>query len=65
MCSACSLTFLFVQQEVAVLIAASDCVGDSVPVRVVGVNDGDQRVRTGVLAQEGPVAEGVKGEGGA
>lgn len=52
------LTLLLVQQEVAVLVAAGDGVRDAVPVRVVGVNDGDQRVRTGVLAQEGPVTVG-------
>lgn len=44
-----SLTLLVVQQEVAVLVAASDGVRDAVAVRVVGVNDGDQRVRTGIL----------------
>lgn len=52
-----SLTLLVVQQEVAVLVAASDGVRDGVSVRVVGVNDGDQRVWTGVLAQEGLITD--------
>lgn len=43
------LTLLVVQQEVAVLIAASDGVRNGVSVRVVGVNDGDQRVWTSIL----------------
>lgn len=45
-----SLTLLVVQQEVAVLIAASDGVRNCVSVWVVGMNDGDQRVWTGILA---------------
>lgn len=43
------LTLLVVQQEVAVLIAASDGVRNGVSVRVVGVNNGDQRVWTSIL----------------
>ena len=49
------LTLLVVQQEVAVLVATGDGVGDAVSVRVVGVDDGHQRVWTGVLAEEGLV----------
>lgn len=50
MCMHCiSLTLLVVQQEVAVLIAASDSVRDGISVRIVGVNDGDQRVWTSIL----------------
>lgn len=48
-------TFLLVQQEVAVLIAASDGVGDQVSVGVSGEDDGNQCVRSGVLTQEGLV----------
>lgn len=52
----CAHTLLLVQQEVAVLIAASDGIGDTISVWVVGEDDSDQRVGTSVLAQEGPVA---------
>lgn len=52
-----SLTLLVVQQEVAVLVAAGDGVGDAISVWVVGVDDGDQRVRTGVLAEEGLITD--------
>lgn len=52
------LTLLFVQQEVAVLVATSDGVRDAVSVRVVGVNDGNQRVWTRLFTQEGLIADG-------
>ena len=51
------LTLLVVQQEVAVLIAASDGVRNGVSVRVVGVNDGDQRVWTSILTEKGLIAD--------
>lgn len=47
--SCLSLTLLVVKQEIAILIASSDGVGDAISVRVVGMNDGNQSVRTGIL----------------
>lgn len=49
------LTLLFVQQEVAVLVSASDGVRDAISVWVMSMNDGDQRIWTSIFTQEGLV----------
>lgn len=52
------LTLLVVQVEVAVFISASDRIRDAIPVWVVGVDDGDQRIRTSILTEEGLIPDG-------
>lgn len=44
-----NLTLLVVQVEVAVFISTGDRIRDAIPVWIVGVDDGDQRIRTSVL----------------
>lgn len=57
MCVCVCLTLLFVQQEVAVLVSTSDGVRDTVSIRVVSINDGDQRIWTSIFTQEGLIPD--------